>query len=139
MHGGVSISATAGVNLILLGKETNVTVIIAIDVVVPGLAKASPYFQGLLNAQRAGMVAVPFDLKHLFQCLHSRTEYKLWETTWRDLLKDALPSLLEYPDTAVDSQGDEITLKHLMGEGDWATAAKQHQTFPGLSLKKLHS
>lgn len=69
----------------------------------------SPYFQGLLNAQLAGMVAVPFDLKHLFKCLHSKTEYKLWEATWRDLLKDTLPSLLEDPDTALDIHGDEIT------------------------------
>lgn len=85
----------------------------------------SPYFQGLLNAQLARMVAVPFDLKHLFKCLHSKTEYVLWRATWKELLKDTLLSLLEDPDTAVDIHGDEITLKHLMGEGKWAMAVRQ--------------
>ncbi|TRZ08813.1 hypothetical protein HGM15179_018295 [Zosterops borbonicus] len=60
----------------------------------------------------------------------ARTEYKLWETTWRDLLKDALPSLLEYPDTAVDSQGDEITLKHLMEPRDSLLSLELEENFP---------
>ncbi|TRZ12333.1 hypothetical protein HGM15179_014753 [Zosterops borbonicus] len=83
------------------------------------------------------MVAVLFNLKHLFKCLHSKTEYQLWEPTWRDLLRDTLPSLLEDPETAEDINGDEITLKHLMGEGDWVTAAKQASDILRPVLEKI--
>ncbi|TRZ11453.1 hypothetical protein HGM15179_015658 [Zosterops borbonicus] len=92
--------------------------------------RSSPYFLGLLNGQLTGTVVVPHDLKYLFRCLHSRTEYQLWEAIWKGLLQDALPGLLEEPDTAVDNQGNLITLKHLMGEGNWEMPAKQAADIP---------
>ncbi|TRZ08544.1 hypothetical protein HGM15179_018557 [Zosterops borbonicus] len=92
--------------------------------------RTSPYFLGLLNGQLTGSVVVPHDLKHLFRCLHSKTEYQLWEATWKALLLDALPSLLETPDTAVDNEGNLITIKHLMGEGNWETPQKQAASLP---------
>lgn len=97
----------------------------------------SLYFQGLLNAQVARIVAVPFDLKHLFKCLHSKTAYVRWKASWKELLRDALPSLLEDPATAADLNADEVILKHLLGEGEWATAAKQAAKIPRPILEKI--
>ncbi|TRZ11627.1 hypothetical protein HGM15179_015480 [Zosterops borbonicus] len=92
--------------------------------------RTSPYFLGLLSGQLTGSVVVPHDLKHLFRCLHSKTYYQLWEATWKTLLLDTLPSLLETPDTAVDNEGNLITIKHLMGEGNWETPQKQAAGIP---------
>ncbi|TRZ11486.1 hypothetical protein HGM15179_015617 [Zosterops borbonicus] len=91
---------------------------------------SSPYFLGLLNGQLTRSVVVPHDLNYLFRCLHSKTEYQLWEATWKALLSDALPSLLEAPETAVDNEGNLITLKHLMGEGSWESPQKQAEGIP---------
>ncbi|TRZ05724.1 hypothetical protein HGM15179_021383, partial [Zosterops borbonicus] len=128
------------------GQATNITWQAMPQRVVKDLMKAlkeygrdSPYFQGLLNAQLAGTVAVPFDLKHLLKCLHLRAEYQLWEATWRDLLRDALPGMLANPDTAEDIHGDKITMLHLMGEGDWETPAKQASDIPRPVLEKVTS
>ncbi|TRZ10889.1 hypothetical protein HGM15179_016217 [Zosterops borbonicus] len=85
----------------------------------------SPYFQGLLSSSLAGQVVVPFDLKQLFRCLSNKTEYKLWEATWKDLLGRTLPSLLKDPTTSTDNGGDPITIEHLMGEGEWKSASDQ--------------
>lgn len=38
--------------------------------------------------------------------------------------------MLADPETAEDMHGDEITLKHLMGEDDWETPAKQASDIP---------
>ncbi|TRZ16311.1 hypothetical protein HGM15179_010774 [Zosterops borbonicus] len=92
--------------------------------------RSSPYFLGLLNGQLTGSVVVPHDLKYLFRCLHSKTEYQLWEATWKALLLDTLPSLLEAPDTSVDNEGNQITLKHLMGEGLWESPQRQAEIIP---------
>ncbi|TRZ15501.1 hypothetical protein HGM15179_011612 [Zosterops borbonicus] len=92
--------------------------------------RSSPYFLGLLNGQLTGSVVVPHDLKYLFRCLHSKTEYQLWEATWKALLLDTLPSLLEAPDTSVDSEGNQITLKHLMGEGLSESPQRQTEILP---------
>ncbi|TRZ12071.1 hypothetical protein HGM15179_015037 [Zosterops borbonicus] len=125
------------------GQATNITWQAMPQQVVKDLMKAlkeygwdSPYFQGLLNAQLAGTVAVPFDLKHLFRCLYSRAEYQLWEATWRDLLRDALPGMLANPNTAEDIHKNKITMLDLIGEGDWEIPAKQASDIPRPVLEK---
>ncbi|TRZ13076.1 hypothetical protein HGM15179_014027 [Zosterops borbonicus] len=90
----------------------------------------SPYFQGLLSSLLAGQVVVPHDLKQLFRCLSNKTEYKLWEATWRDLLGRTLSSLLKDPTTSTDNGGDPITLEHLVGEGEWKRASDQAEDIP---------
>ncbi|TRZ19197.1 hypothetical protein HGM15179_007870 [Zosterops borbonicus] len=126
------------------GNATNITWQSISQHAIRDLVKAlkecgrdSLYFQGTLNAHLAGIVVVPFDLKHLFRCLTSKTEYKLWEATWKDLLKDTLPSLLKDPKTAKDGNGDELTLDHLSGEGDWALAPTQAAGIPALVLEEV--
>ncbi|TRZ11914.1 hypothetical protein HGM15179_015185 [Zosterops borbonicus] len=90
----------------------------------------SPYFQGLLESSLAGQVVVPYDLKQLFRCLSNKTEFKLWQSTWKDLLGRSLPSMLRDPVTATDNGGDPITLEHLMGEGEWKSASDQAENIP---------
>ncbi|TRZ10226.1 hypothetical protein HGM15179_016879, partial [Zosterops borbonicus] len=99
--------------------------------------RTSPYFLGLLNGQLTGSVVVPHDIKYLFQCLHSRTEYQLWEATWKRHLQDALPGWLNEPDTAVDNEGNLITLQRVLGEGDWETPNKQAAGLPKQLLKQV--
>lgn len=69
-------------------------------------------------------------MKKLFRSLCNKTEYKLWEATWKDALKDKLPGLLRKPNTATDERGNEITLDHLCGEVQWATPQTQASDIP---------
>lgn len=48
----------------------------------------SPYFQGLLNTNLSRSVIIPMDLKQLFRSICNKTEYKLWEATWKASLQD---------------------------------------------------
>ncbi|RMC20735.1 hypothetical protein DUI87_01587 [Hirundo rustica rustica] len=61
-----------------------------------------------------GKVSIEADLRQLFSCLLDSTEFKLWEAAWRQLLREALPSLLTDPETAMDENGNALTLEHLM-------------------------
>ncbi|RMC18006.1 hypothetical protein DUI87_04882 [Hirundo rustica rustica] len=74
----------------------------------------SPYFRGLLRSDLDAAVVIPADLKQLFSCLLDSTEFKLWVAVWRQQLREALPSLLRDPETAVDDNGNPLTLEHLM-------------------------
>ncbi|RMC13558.1 hypothetical protein DUI87_08634 [Hirundo rustica rustica] len=56
------------------------------------------------------------------------TEFQLWESAWRRLLTDALPGLLVDPETAVDEEGNALTLDLLMGEGRWTAPVDQATT-----------
>ncbi|RMC18971.1 hypothetical protein DUI87_03570 [Hirundo rustica rustica] len=76
----------------------------------------SPYFRGLLCSDLDAAVVIPADLRQLFFCLMDSTGFKLWEAAWRQLLREALPSLLVDPETVVDEKGNALTLEHLMGE-----------------------
>ncbi|TRZ10835.1 hypothetical protein HGM15179_016267 [Zosterops borbonicus] len=99
--------------------------------------RTSPYFLGLLDGQVTRSDVVPHDLKYLFRCLHSRTEYQLWFATWKRHLQDALPGWLNDPDTAIDNEGNMITLSHVMGEGDWEMPQKQAESLPKPLLKQI--
>ncbi|RMB99572.1 hypothetical protein DUI87_23825 [Hirundo rustica rustica] len=63
------------------------------------------------------------------------TKFKLWEAVWRQLLREALPGLLVDPETAVDEEGNALTLEHLMGEGRWVDPTDQASHIP---IKALH-
>ncbi|RMB92338.1 hypothetical protein DUI87_31212 [Hirundo rustica rustica] len=43
-------------------------------------------------------------------------EFQLWEAAWRQLLKEALPGLLIDLETAVDEEGNALTLDHLVAD-----------------------
>ncbi|RMC10111.1 hypothetical protein DUI87_12909 [Hirundo rustica rustica] len=63
------------------------------------------------------------------------TEFQLWESAWRRLLTDALPGLLVDPETAVDEEGNALTLDLLMGEGRWTAPVDQANTIPPKALQ----
>lgn len=92
--------------------------------------RESRYFKGFLNTKLSGSVVVPAVLKQLFRSLCNKMEYKLWETTWKALLRDALPGLLKRPDTSADGRGNEITMDHICGEGQWVLAQTQAANLP---------
>ncbi|KAL9844605.1 uncharacterized protein GJ701_008549 [Geothlypis trichas] len=97
----------------------------------------SPYFRGLLNSELSRNVVVPHDLKQLFSCLMTSTEFKLWEISWKQLLKEALPSLQADPNTARDANGVPITIEHLSGEGQWSSASIQATAIPEVVLERV--
>ncbi|RMC05551.1 hypothetical protein DUI87_18747 [Hirundo rustica rustica] len=101
----------------------------------------SPYFRGLLCSDLDAAVVIPADLKQLFSCLLDSTEFKLWVAAWRQQLREALPSLLRDPETAVDDNGNSLTLEHLMGEGRWADPSDQTSDIPikALQIAREHA
>ncbi|RMC17908.1 hypothetical protein DUI87_05577 [Hirundo rustica rustica] len=96
--------------------------------------RESPYFRGLLRSDLGAAAVVPADLRQLFSCLMNSTEFKLWEAAWRQLLRDALPGLLTDPETAVDEEGNALTLDHLVGEGHWVSPTEQAMIIPPKAL-----
>ncbi|RMC22032.1 hypothetical protein DUI87_02903 [Hirundo rustica rustica] len=101
----------------------------------------SPYFRGLLRSDLDAAVVIPADLKQLFSCLLDSTEFKLWVAAWRQQLREALPSLLRDPETAVDDNRNPVTLEHLMGEGRWADPSDQTSDIPikALQIAREHA
>ncbi|RMC21372.1 hypothetical protein DUI87_02234 [Hirundo rustica rustica] len=101
----------------------------------------SPYFRGFLRSDLDAAVVIPADLKQLFSCLLDSTEFKLWVAAWRQQLREALPSLLRDPETAVDDNGNPLTLEHLMGEGRWADPSDQTSDIPikALQIAREHA
>ncbi|RMB93265.1 hypothetical protein DUI87_30387 [Hirundo rustica rustica] len=97
----------------------------------------SPYFRGLLRSNLEAAVVIPADLRQLFSCLLDFTELKLWEAAWRQLLREALPSLLTDPETAIDENGNALTLEHLMGEGRWTDPTDQASGIPIKALQTI--
>ncbi|RMC13221.1 hypothetical protein DUI87_10755 [Hirundo rustica rustica] len=96
--------------------------------------RESPYFRGLLRSDLCATAVTPADLKQLFSCLMNSTEFQLWEAAWRRLLGDALPGLLVDPETAIDEEGNALTLDHLVGEGRWVAPTDQATTIPPKAL-----
>ncbi|RMC21363.1 hypothetical protein DUI87_02225 [Hirundo rustica rustica] len=97
----------------------------------------SPYFRGLLRSDLEAAVVIPADLRQLFSCLMDSTEFKLWEAAWRQLLREALPSLLTDPETAIDENGNALTLEQLMGEGRWTDPTDQASSVPIKALQTI--
>ncbi|RMC19858.1 hypothetical protein DUI87_03424 [Hirundo rustica rustica] len=87
--------------------------------------KDSPYFRGLLKADLSGAETLPADLKQPFSCPLNSTEYRLWEGAWKQLLRDAVPGLLDNIETMVDGHGNPLTFEHRVGEGQWMEATDQ--------------
>ncbi|RMC18186.1 hypothetical protein DUI87_05067 [Hirundo rustica rustica] len=97
----------------------------------------SPYFRGLLRSDLEAAVVISADLRQLFSCLLDSTEFKLWEAAWRQLLREALPSLLTDPETAIDENGNALTLEQLMGEGRWTDPTDQASGIPIKALQTI--
>nr|XP_021381194.1 endogenous retrovirus group K member 5 Gag polyprotein-like [Lonchura striata domestica] len=90
----------------------------------------SEFFKSILKATLGSKTLVPAELRHLFNCLLSQSEFKMWERTWKRLAGDQLPEILQSPTYSTDIEDEEITLEHLVGEGDWSQAEKQAAGIP---------
>ncbi|XP_015475791.1 endogenous retrovirus group K member 113 Gag polyprotein-like [Parus major] len=99
--------------------------------------RRSKYFKGLLKATFSANETVPSDLKDLFSCLLSSAEFRLWKQGWKRALETMLPELLHSEDTAVDADGNPLTLDHLCGEGNWAKPEEQARGIPRSVLVKI--
>ncbi|KAF4802594.1 hypothetical protein TURU_023582 [Turdus rufiventris] len=68
---------------------------------------------------------VPNDIKDLFRCLLTPSEYDLWESMWKRSLRVLLQELQQSPNSAKDEDDSDIIHEHLCGEGKWHCPEKQ--------------
>ncbi|XP_031958111.1 endogenous retrovirus group K member 8 Gag polyprotein-like [Corvus moneduloides] len=97
----------------------------------------SEYFKGLLKATFSSNELVPWDIKDLFTCLLTPTEYLLWEQTWKRSLQAVLIKLCRCRDTAVDADKSALTFDHLCGEGNWKEPGEQARILPKVVLVRI--
>lgn len=97
----------------------------------------SEFFRSLLTAMFISNMLVRADLKRLFTCLLPPSEYKLWKRIWKSLFGDLLPQLLQVPECPTDGDEDEITLDHLIGEGNWEQVRKKAGGIPKTVLDQI--
>lgn len=80
--------------------------------------RKSEYFKGLLKDTFSSNDLVPWDIKDLFACLLTPTEYMLWEQAWKRSLQAFLLELWRDQNTAVDTDELTLSMDHLCGEED---------------------
>ncbi|RMC20518.1 hypothetical protein DUI87_01369 [Hirundo rustica rustica] len=79
---------------------------------------------------------VPSDIKDLFRCLLTPSEYDLWEGLWKKALKTVLQEIQQTPD-AQDSDYNDITHDHLCRDGDFTSVEEQTRLLSKLVLDKI--
>ncbi|XP_064260326.1 uncharacterized protein LOC135290334 [Passer domesticus] len=102
-------------------------------------SRESEFFRGILRATLTDSVIIPADLRRIFSCLLSPSEFRLWEVNWKREIGKVLPQLWENPGTAVDTEGGMITTEHLSGVGSWADGNYQAWYIPSEALKATTS
>ncbi|KAF4796683.1 hypothetical protein TURU_082082 [Turdus rufiventris] len=80
---------------------------------------------------------VPNDIKDLFRCLFTPSEYDLWESMWKRSLRVLLQELQQSPNSAKDEDDNDITHEHLCGEGKWHCPGKQTRILTKFVLDKI--
>ncbi|RMC21551.1 hypothetical protein DUI87_02417 [Hirundo rustica rustica] len=101
-----------------------------------GEEKPNEIFKGMMKATFNSNEMVPSDIKDLFRCLLTPSEYDLWEGLWKKALKTVLQEIQQTPD-AQDSDYNDITHDHLCGEGDLASANEQIRLLSKSVLDKI--
>lgn len=74
---------------------------------------------------------IPHDVKNIFSCLLSPSEFQLWLADWRKQLTDLLPILLQ------DQANVGLTMDHLLGEGLLSKPQEQARTIPEAALNAV--
>ena len=97
----------------------------------------SEIFRGFLKATFSSNEMVPNDIKDLFRCLLSHSEYDLWESIWKRSLRVLLQELQQSPDSAKDEDNNDITQEHLTGEGEYQCPEKQTRLLTKFLLDKI--
>ncbi|RMC04213.1 hypothetical protein DUI87_19032 [Hirundo rustica rustica] len=98
--------------------------------------RSSEIFKGMMKATFNSNEMVPSDIKDLFRCLLTPSEYDLWEGLWKKALKTVLQEIQQTPD-AQDSDHNDITHDHLCGEGDLSSANEQIRLLSKSVLDKI--
>ncbi|RMB94907.1 hypothetical protein DUI87_28713 [Hirundo rustica rustica] len=98
--------------------------------------RSSEIFKGMMKATFNSNEMVPSDIKDLFRCLLTPSEYDLWEGLWKKALKTVLQEIQQTPD-AQDSDDNDITHDHLCGEGDLSSANEQIRLLSKSVLDKI--
>lgn len=85
-------------------------------------------FKTILQAIFSTTVMIPHNVKNIFSCLLSPSEFQLWLADWRKQLTDLLPILLQ------DQANVGLTMDHLLGEGLLSKPQEQARTIPEAAL-----
>ncbi|XP_033368457.1 uncharacterized protein LOC117244011 [Parus major] len=100
--------------------------------VIKDICKIKNYFgrdsevlRGIIRTTLKSQDLIPADIKDLFRCLLTPSEYDLWESLWKRSLTKLLAELKQSNQNAHDTEYNEITLEHLCGEGNWINPADQ--------------
>ncbi|XP_014109964.1 PREDICTED: endogenous retrovirus group K member 18 Pol protein-like [Pseudopodoces humilis] len=100
--------------------------------VIKDICKIKNYFgrdsevlRGIIRTTLKSQDLIPADIKDLFRCLLTPSEYDLWESLWKRSLTKLLAELKQSNQNAHDTENNEITLEHLCGEGNWINPANQ--------------
>ncbi|RMC20353.1 hypothetical protein DUI87_01202 [Hirundo rustica rustica] len=98
--------------------------------------RSSEIFKGMMNATFNSNEMVPSDIKDLFRCLLTPSEYDLWEGLRKKALKTVLQEIQQTPD-AQDSDYNDITHDDLCRDGDYTTPEEQTRLLSKLVLDKI--
>ncbi|XP_054373761.1 uncharacterized protein LOC118701556 isoform X1 [Molothrus ater] len=73
----------------------------------------------MMRATLTSLEFVPADIVDLFRCLLTRSEFDLWESSWKRYFRDLLEELKQTPQGAKDLENNNITYELLCGKGEW--------------------
>ncbi|XP_064267307.1 uncharacterized protein LOC135295140 [Passer domesticus] len=102
-------------------------------------SRESEFFRGILRAILTDAIVIPADLRRIFSCLLSPSEFRLWEANWKREIGKILPQLWQDASSARDTEGGMISTDHLCGIGDWADGNYQAWYIPAEALKATTS
>ncbi|RMB95083.1 hypothetical protein DUI87_28454 [Hirundo rustica rustica] len=77
------------------------------------------------------------DLRDLFQCILTPSEFLLWEDNWSKLLRSLLSELKNSTEGLLDEDGNFIILERLSGTGRWVDPDEQACVLPKYTMTRL--
>ncbi|RMC04299.1 hypothetical protein DUI87_19118 [Hirundo rustica rustica] len=98
--------------------------------------RSSEIFKGMMKAAFNSNEMVPSDIKDLFRCLLTPSEYDLWEGLWKKALRTVLQEIQKTPD-AQDRDYNDITHDHLCGDCDYTALEEQTRLLSKSVLDKI--
>uniref|UniRef100_A0A8U8B1P1 Uncharacterized protein n=1 Tax=Geospiza parvula TaxID=87175 RepID=A0A8U8B1P1_GEOPR len=94
----------------------------------------SEYFRGQLEASLLEAELTPCDIWQIFRCLLNKSQFSRWEAGWERAVEDLLPSLRADLNLGQDGNGEELTVEHLCGIGEWAKGQQAAELIPADAL-----
>ncbi|KAF4792049.1 hypothetical protein TURU_124706 [Turdus rufiventris] len=99
--------------------------------------RSSEIIKGMMRATFNSHEMVPSDIRDLFRCQLTPSEYDLWESMWKRSLRVLQQELQQSSDSAKDEDDNDITQEHLCGEGDWHCPEKQTRVLSKFVFDKI--